>query len=211
MEGKHPPSSIFLTVLIAILLLSFTIYGQPCNGKLTITDSRNGKVYPVVQIGSQCWLQKNMDYFTGNSVCMFKEDLSECDTTWGQLYDWETATSACPRGWHLPSLNEFKVLVNYLGGVDVAGGKMKEAGNDHWSVPNADATNESGFRALAAGYYQEPSLYGLRDDAYFWTSTEVNIERAYLLTLDNDLGSAGFNDWKLCTKEFYFSVRCIKD
>jgi uncharacterized protein (TIGR02145 family) len=200
-----------LTVLTGTLLLSFSCYGQPCKGKSTITDSHNGKIYPVVQIGSQCWFQKNMDYMTGSSVCMFKEDLSECDTVWGLLYDWETATIVCPRGWHLPDLDEFKVLVNYLGGPDIAGGKMKEKDTIHWSMPNACATNESGFTALAAGFYREPSLYGLRDNAYFWTSSEVNIERAYLVTLDNDLGSVSYNDWKLCTKEFYFSVRCIKD
>ena len=211
MKTKQSSTLLFLMVLMGILRLSFSCYGQPCKGKQTITDSRNGKVYPIIQIGSQCWFQKNVDYFIGNSVCLFKEDQSECDTMWGQLYDWETATIACPRGWHLPSLDEFKVLVNYLGGADVAGGKMKETGTSHWSRPNADATNESGFTALAAGYYTEPSLYGLKDNAYFWTSSEVNIERAYLLTLDNDLGSVSFGDWKLCTKEFYFSVRCIRD
>ena len=121
MKVNHSYSSIFLIFLLEIFQLSFSCYSQSCKGKSTITDSRNGKVYPVVQIGSQCWLQKNMDYMIGSSVCMFKEDLSECDTAWGQLYDWETATIVCPRGWHLPDLDEFKVLVNYLGGPDIAG------------------------------------------------------------------------------------------
>jgi uncharacterized protein (TIGR02145 family) len=211
MKAAHSFIPVLLVYLTGSLGLSYTGYSQACKGKSAITDSRDGQVYPIVQIGSQCWLQKNMEYMSGSSVCLFREDLSECDTVWGKLYDWETATIVCPRGWHLPSLDEFKVLVNYLGGPDIAGGKMKERDTIHWSRPNAGATNESGFTARAAGYYQEPSLYGLKDNAYFWTSSEVNIERAYLLTLDNDLGSVGYNDWKLCTKEFYFSVRCIRD
>jgi len=40
---------------------------------------------------------------------------------------------------------EYTVLTDYLGGEDIAGGKMKETGLGHWNSPNTGATNESGF------------------------------------------------------------------
>ncbi len=57
----------------------------------------------------------------------------------------------CPEGWHLPSDGEWEILMSFLGGGNVAGGKMKEPGESHWQAPNTDATNESGFSALPGG------------------------------------------------------------
>ena len=54
--------------------------------------------------------------------------------------------------WIVPSSANWVTLVNYLGGILVAGGKLKETGYEHWNSPNGGATNESGFNALGAGY-----------------------------------------------------------
>ncbi|MCK9204433.1 MAG: hypothetical protein M0P58_08390, partial [Bacteroidales bacterium] len=99
---------------------SGTASGTPCPGIPTITDPRNGLVYPTVKIGSQCWLQKNMNYQTGNSWC-YENKSENCDI-YGRLYDWETALKVCPKGWHLPSDDEYSVLLDYLGGKNLAGG-----------------------------------------------------------------------------------------
>jgi uncharacterized protein (TIGR02145 family) len=58
----------------------------------------------------------------------------------------------CPNGCHLPSDAEWKQLIDYLGGIGDAGGKLKESGFTHWSSPNTGATNETGFTALPGGY-----------------------------------------------------------
>ena len=63
----------------------------------------------------------------------------------------------CPTGWHLPSDVEWAELETYLGGIDVAGGKMKEAGTTHWVSPNTGATNESGFLPTR-GVYETTKL-----------------------------------------------------
>ncbi len=57
----------------------------------------------------------------------------------------------CPSGWHIPSDEEFTQLTDFLGGEGVAGGKMKEAGYDHWNSPNTGATNSSGWTGLPGG------------------------------------------------------------
>ena len=54
----------------------------------------------------------------------------------------------CPEGWHLPSDGEWTQLTDYLGGVSIACGKLKETDTTHWDSPNRNATNESGFTAM---------------------------------------------------------------
>jgi len=76
--------------------------------------------------------------------------------TYGYLYDWQTAKNVCPRGWHLPSDAEWSTLTDFLGGIDVVGGKLKAEGTIDartgiWDSPNVGATNESGFTALPGG------------------------------------------------------------
>jgi len=193
----------------------------PCG--MTITDSRDGQVYPTVLIGTQCWMQKNLNVgtligsFTGQSnngtiekYCADNLE-SNCDI-YGGLYYWnemmEYSTNPvtqgiCPVGWHLPSNEEWVTLISFLGGRDYAGGKMKEAGTIHWNSPNTGATNSSGFTALpgrkkfALGDFYSPGM-----DGFFWTT---NSQQAYHLLyfrqwIWEDGGSV--NDG--------MSVRCLK-
>ena len=73
----------------------------------SITDARDGKVYKVVTIGTQVWTAENMKL--GDS----------------SLYVYEDALKACPENFHLPSIEEFSTLVEYAGGADVAGKKLR--------------------------------------------------------------------------------------
>jgi uncharacterized protein (TIGR02145 family) len=119
----------------------------------------------------------------------------------------------CPYGWHIPSDAEWTVLSDFLGGVWVAGGKMKEAGTAHWSSPNTGATNESGFTSLPAGlssYYNGNFGY-LGTYSGFWASTEYlqfNTQTALLRDLNNTDATLR---WTGDTKTYGHSVRCIKD
>ena len=61
-------------------------------------------------------------------------------------------TSICPEGWHIPTETKWTILTTYPGGIDVAGGKMKEAGTSHRLAPNTAATNESTPSGLPGGY-----------------------------------------------------------
>jgi len=181
--------------------------GKPCPGMSTITDSRDGQVYPTVQIGTQCWLQKNMNYQTGNSWC-YDNKSSNCDT-YGRLYDWETALRVCPSGWHLPSDEEWTKLTEFVSGSSVGGGKMKEAGTAHWESPNAGATNSSGFTALPGGYRFANGFFGsLAGYAYFWSSSQSGAANAWRRLLYND-GKYVYRDYYLKTNGF--SCRCLQD
>ena len=70
-----------------------------------------------------------------------------------------------PKGWHIPSNEEWSVLTEFLGGDEIededeferfrytptAGGKMKTTGTQYWKSPNEEATNSSGFSVLPGG------------------------------------------------------------
>jgi len=151
-----------------------------CGGILT--DPRDNQQYPTVQIGTQCWMAKNLNVGTmvngssnqtNNSTIekyCYNNDINNCNT-YGGLYQWDEAmgytTTAgtqgiCPPGWHLPTDAEWCTLTTFLDPTvncnawgwsgTNAGGKMKATGFDHWYSPNTGATNSSGFTALGAGY-----------------------------------------------------------
>ena len=74
--------------------------------------------------------------------------------THGLLYNWHAVNTGllAPTGWHVPTGTELTTLRDYLGGVLVAGGKLKETGFAYWNSPNTGATNEVGFYGRGSGY-----------------------------------------------------------
>jgi uncharacterized protein (TIGR02145 family) len=106
---------------------------------------------------------------------------------YGGLYTWAAAMNGsgssdvnpsgvqgvCPDGWHLPSHAEWVALSDFLGGENVAGGKLKEESTANWTDPNTGATNESGFSAVPSGFRRDDgSFMGQGGEGTFWTATE---------------------------------------
>jgi uncharacterized protein (TIGR02145 family) len=103
-------------------------------------------------------------------------------------------------------------LANHLGGVSVAGGKIKTTGLEFWDVPNTSATNESRFNAKAGGRRGVFGDFGEeRSSAYWWSTTEFEsnpIQLAYGTGVDY------LSEELIVTfygKEDGHSIRCIKD
>ena len=136
-----------------------------------------------------------------------------CVEVYGSLYNFyaiDDDRGICPESWHVPTIDEWYELVNYLGGSGIAGGKMKEVGTAHWKSPNTGATNESGFTALPAGHRASLGFFGeLGGSAKFWTSeTPSNnlVDYYYILfRLSSILYSDGSG------QDIGRSVRCMKD
>ncbi len=190
-----------------------------------------GKNYNTVQIGTQCWFKENLNIGsringsleqTNNGTIekyCYNDLESNCDI-YGGMYQWNEMMQyvttdgfqgLCPTGWHLPTDAELTLLVNYLGGDGVAGGKMKEAGTVHWLNPNSGATNESGFTALPAGCRNCSAVFNfLTYYTDIWSSTQpgVGATHAYYRTLSySDTNASRY----LNEKTGGFSVRCMKD
>lgn len=163
------------------------------------TDVRDGRKYKIVKIGTQTWMAENLNYNTSNSWC------NQCET-YGRLYTYDAAKGACPSGWHLPSDTEWTTLINYLGGEEVAGGKMKAT--KLWNSPNDGATNSSGFTAFPGGGASTNGYFnGLGDNVSFWSTTED-----YNNVWCRSLGSCCNFTYRFTTaKGEGASVRCMKD
>jgi len=188
----------------------------------TFTDPRDGKIYKIVKIGNQWWFSENLAYMVSKGCWAYNNDQSYV-ASYGYLYDWETAKTVCPPGWHLPSDAEWGQLTNYLAEVvevdfnetqwidsicGVAGGKMKAT--NLWISPNVGATNKSGFTALPAGCRRndDDSFGNLGDYAGFWSSTPDGNQNAWYRGLYNCYRKVGR---KSLNRAFGFSCRCIKD
>jgi uncharacterized protein (TIGR02145 family) len=208
--------------------------GCPWSCGQQITDLRDGKSYNTVQIGSQCWMAQNMNLgiMMDSTINQTDNDISEkycykgmesnCDI-YGGLYQWweamlydtvETSLDIqgiCPDGWRIPKNQDWLILENHLGGVDVAGGKMKDTGTSHWLAPNYGASNMSGFTGLGAGrHVSGPIFYfeNIRIEAYFWSSTITVPHFSWIRRLEwgyDNLYSVG--EWHFTG----LSVRCLKD
>jgi len=150
--------------------------------------------YSTLTIGTQVWLAQNLKttkYSNGDLIGTTNPstlDLTNAVSpkyqwapgndegnvaTYGRFYTWFVATDSrnvCPLYWHVPSDIEWETLKTYLGGDQVAGGKIKETCTVHWRDPNY-STNEVGFNAVGAGYrYIDGSFFSLTVTCYFWST-----------------------------------------
>ena len=177
-----------------------------------------GKTYPTVLIGAQCWMKKNLDVGTmiqGPSIApagkqtnnqiiekyCYNNDSANC-ATYGGLYEWNeamqyvTTTGArgiCPEGWHIPTYTEFDILRSGNSAIS-----LKEIGTD-------GGTNTTGFSALYAGYVY--TLFeNLNGGTWWWSSTQSSSTHASYLTITAS-DFRFFNNWKW----YGISVRCLKN
>ncbi|MBL0014051.1 MAG: fibrobacter succinogenes major paralogous domain-containing protein [Flavobacterium sp.] len=129
--------------------------------------------------------------------------------TYGKLYNGWAVTDPrglAPIGYHVPTDAEWFTLTQYLGGDDVAGGKMKTM--TLWNAPNTGATNSSGFSALPGGYCSFNGYGGIGNLTRFWSSTDSSIGFMYhrgLFYFFNSVDRLGLS------KNEANQVRCIKD
>jgi uncharacterized protein (TIGR02145 family) len=200
----------------------------------TITDSRDGQKYPTVQIGGQCWLQKNLNIGTmidslpiptNNDTIekwCYRNDPALC-SIYGGLYDWDEmmqysqtpgAKGICPEGTHLPTVSEWVSLKTFLG--NSSGLLMKETGSEHWLPDNNNATNVSGFTALGAGMRNVSGTYStgcftdLKEETQFWPSKKyMNSMRTYARLFSDSSGL--IIHILVISDKVGYSVRCIKD
>jgi uncharacterized protein (TIGR02145 family) len=146
---------------------------------ITVTDF-DDNVYKTVKIGDQWWMAENLKVVHTPDGSPLESILYNNDATYleeyGRLYTWTTAINGsttagaqgiAPDGWHIPSKEEWEELISHLGGYNIAGGKLKEAGYEHWNEPNTGADNSSGFTAVGSGTLWRGVFYSLNEIAYF--------------------------------------------
>ncbi|WP_298770557.1 fibrobacter succinogenes major paralogous domain-containing protein [uncultured Fibrobacter sp.] len=112
----------------------------------------------------------------------------------------------CPKGWHLPSNDEWNALFTAVGGSSTAGSKLKS--QTGWKI-NGNGTDAFGFSALPAGGRNNIGDYNSEGyNADFWSSIEDDSFNAYIMDLgcSYDLARLTYEN-----KGYGLSVRCLKD
>lgn len=160
-------------------------------------DMRDGKTYKTVTIGSQTWMAENLAYKPSSGNYWAYDNNSSNVTTYGYLYDWETAKSACPSGWRLPTKEEFEILLINAGGDGNAAFKGLVAGG-------------VGFSALLGGTCDNKGNFSsLNAYTFFWSATVYDITNAWFLYLNG--GSKTATCFNMGNKVLGFSARCVKN
>jgi uncharacterized protein (TIGR02145 family) len=181
-----------------------------------LTDIRDNKVYPTVQIGTQCWMRKNLNYGTAiqsateqtdncmNEKYCYNDDPSQCNV-YGGLYQWDElmaynntpgSQGLCPPGWHVPTQAEWMTLFNANLTQGLAGKPLQD------SIIN-------GFRAIESGFVYSNMTWKYQGFAtFFWTSNSSGTIKAL---------SHGMNLQNFSVSDYYsnrsnaFAGRCLKN
>ena len=231
----------YLNILDVVQLINLVLYGD--DGACMDID---GNVYETVQIDEQLWMAENLKvthYNDGSEIPTGYSDLqwtellngafeiynndNENIEIYGNLYNWyavDDERGICPEGFHIPTIDQWIILTDYLSpegmeswGNTYAGGIMKECTigscpeSEYWNSPNAGATNESGFTGLPSG-----TRWGLNDGRYsaigemgwYWSSTTNTESLAWSLKTEYNDDNTYPSPYK---KSYGFSVRCLAD
>jgi uncharacterized protein (TIGR02145 family) len=164
-------------------------------------DARDGKAYKFVDLSGQIWMAENLNYAADDSKC-YGDSPANCGIH-GSLYLWETAKTACPAGWSLPTRAEWNALRDFAGG-DEAGKHLKATS---WT----GGLDTYGFAALQSGFgvANESKYVDVGAGINFWSATEYDSYNAYRVYLTT--GDALVETYENKNKTYLFSVRCIKN
>jgi uncharacterized protein (TIGR02145 family) len=214
----------FNILLRALAALSLLV--SSCNNVLTDID---GNRYDAVKIGDQVWMSSNLNvtrFRNGDSIpeAVSKEDwikygqegrpaycviqnMNSAGIKYGKLYNWFAVVDPrglAPKGWHIPSDEEWTSLTDYLGGGVAAAMRMRVVNS--YDGKNSD---EAGFSGLPGGARAlNGNFYGFESFGYWWSGTESVGHTAWMRVLDYnivDINSLCYN--KICG----LSVRCIRN
>ncbi|MCL2220007.1 MAG: hypothetical protein FWC23_07940, partial [Chitinispirillia bacterium] len=204
------------------LTLTATFEKKSIAGTDTFTDTRDGKTYRTVKIGTQTWMAQNLNYDVpgvDTDVC-YNNSPDSC-AKYGRLYDWATVMGLpsscnnsscasevqskhqgiCPNGWHIPSRAEWDTLVRYVD--PNAGTKLKS------SSPDWNGTDDYGFSALPGGNRFTAGSFGSAGSAgLWWSATENGSGYAYGRSMYSNNGDVVEGN---CVKSYGFSALCVWD
>ncbi|MDD4033074.1 MAG: FISUMP domain-containing protein [Bacteroidales bacterium] len=240
-------------IIISLFALVFIYFCTPTPQEApnTFPDIRDGKVYKTVTIGEQVWMAENLAYLpsvvgpaTGSYTdpCYYVYDYDGTDVdeakattnyqTYGVLYNWPAALTACPEGWYLPCDEEWTLLEIYLAnnghnfdgtiGGDyfrskIAKSLASDTGWNYWDIEGAPGNtdypeyiNKSGFSALPGGY-RSPSgaFFGIGVFSFWWSSTEIFTRNC---VWRRAMSAGDSTIYKVCSNYSRgYSVRCLRE
>lgn len=190
-----------------LLIFSLTLLSTISVNAQLITDIDSNQ-YNTIIIGKQVWMDENLKVTRFNDgqplplvlsndewgslaspgFCYFNNLKEKYGNIYGALYNWYVVESGkiCPKGWHIPTNEEWDILCNYFGGRFVAGNMLKESGNLHWTKnPNDLDEYDYGYEY---DYYNEEFDEYIGNERFPNPSINENIT-----TNENDINNQSFN------------------
>lgn len=199
---------------------------------------RKVTIAPKGTLYSETWMAENLNHETEDSYCggETEDEQSAFCAKYGRLYTWAAAVGrleaecgynqncitlgsgdvqgACPVGWHLPSVQEWKDLVVAVDGDITTFSNTNKAGEalksrTGWKVHDGIVnTDVYSFAALPAGNRSDAGFFSEGEYTYFWTSVQSSLQNAFIMSLCNKDDKVDLGD---VYKDYGLSVRCIKD
>lgn len=195
-----------LTLLVFGLLFAFGSVAQERRPKFshvldTYTDTRDGRVYKTITFRrrhhngyiERTWYAENSKYEVDGSLCY--DDLKEYCDAFGRLYNYEQANLACPPGWHVPTIVEWKHLFQFFEGVHHAAKHLHQGGD-------SDMNMLFGGFASHGKEFQQAGASG-----NWWDNELKDSNTAGIITLQKDSDQIYHSK----VGDLYFlSTRCVK-
>ncbi len=196
----------------------------------------DGNTYPVVTIGAQTWMTKNLRttrFANGDPIdnvipgddwkkygqamnparCAY-ENNSNNVSNFGMLYNYYAISShkgLCPEGWHIPSKLEFEELLSNYPTREEGKALKIEGTAPYWDFNNVSATNSSGFSAVGSGFrLSDIGFFALTEEGAHWSNTVKSGDNVYALILTSQSDSA-IIDFSRLSNDLGLAVRCVED
>lgn len=172
----------------------------------TFVDERDGQVYKYTTIGKQVWMAQNLNYEVEGSSCEYDDGCKDK----GRRYFIGTALYSCPAGWRVPSHEDWFPLFEKMGGIDIAGLRLKSSSS--WMIVDGEGrsngTDDCGFSVLPLKPNAKVSRDGIQTRLMSSTMDKSAGGSSYLrFTSHEDRVYAGTES----TSENKIYVRCIKN
>ena len=190
-----------ISLLIVIILAVVTINAQELG---EFNDKRDQHVYKTVKIGEQIWMAENLAFKKkGKYTWVYNNNSSKLEE-YGYLYNWKTSKKVCPKGWHLPTKEEFESLLDNYGGTSKS--EVWDKKSSYTALINK---GKSGFSVIQAGmrnYEGQFDYEGIH--ATFWTATDAGSGAIWQLEFNGITKEAEIVGRE---KVYGLSVRCVKN
>ena len=177
-----------------------------------VVDHRDGITYRTVKIGNQEWFAENLEYGYSsyedyNGICFMTSGSRGCLYTWRNVMNADLSPDdLCPNGFHVPSKDDWDILIKKAGGYENAGLALQA--NDGISKDSYS------FSIYPSGYYDSDASYSrdrysLADSfAPFWTSTFTSSSNAYAVLFNQDDPQVRIQREHISDG---YAIRCLKD
>lgn len=168
------------------------------NQNLNINNFKNGDIIPEIQ-SIEGWIAAGEN--EKPACCNYNNETYK-GIIYGKLYNWYALNDIrglAPKGWKIPSDEDWNQLIDFLGGWEIAGKKIKDSSILQSSL---------GFNGVHGGARDSlAQFFNIIDYSYWWTSTENSNYTANYRSINKNSDSILRN---FAIKSFGFSVRCIK-